>query len=203
MTAKLQEDAEARPERERARLRRWATRLAELGTSGYPPQTRRRLRNINVACYAIAVASALFALTFALEDVSRYRVAVAINVMMMVDALFVPAIHRLHEAAGALFMAFVLMGGLFVIVALLGRESGIEINLVAASVLAFLILELRRRAYIVAIIAAALVLHIVAWLWFDTGLLPGEPDHAFLTRLHVTTIVTISTIVAVAVYYAF
>ena len=38
--------------------------LVELGTAGYPPKTRRRLRNINVACYTIAVSCVLFALTF-------------------------------------------------------------------------------------------------------------------------------------------
>jgi hypothetical protein len=37
----------------------WARHLIELGTSGYPPKIRRRMRNINVGCYTIAVSCAL------------------------------------------------------------------------------------------------------------------------------------------------
>lgn len=184
-------------------LKRRAVALAELGTSRYPPKTRRRLRNINVACYTIAISCALFALTFALEDASTYRVAIVINLLMMVDALIVPAIHRIHEVAAALFMAAVLMGGLFVIIALVGRESGIQINFVAASFLAFLILELRRLSAIVLIIAAGIALHIASWILFPHGMAHGEINPAFLMRLYITTVVTISIIVAVAVYYAF
>jgi MASE7 len=87
-------------------------RLAELGTAGYPPKTRRRSRNINVACHTIAVSCLLFALTYYAEDPALYSTAVWVNLVMMVAALMVPVIHRIHEVAGAVFMAVVLMGGL-------------------------------------------------------------------------------------------
>ncbi len=191
---------------ETARWKAWAQRLvalAELGTAGYPPRTRRRLRNINVACYAISVSSLLFALTFWLEDAALYRGPVLANLAMMVSALAVPALHRLHEIAAALFMAFVLMSGLFAVVALVGRESGIQMNFIAAPALAFLILELRRLRYIIGIIVFGIALHIAAWLLFRQGMADGEIADAFLVRLYITTLVTISIIVAIAVYYAF
>ncbi len=75
--------------------------LAELGTAGYPPKTRRRLRNVNVACYTIAISCALFALTYAQEDPALFRNPIIINLDMMVAALMVPAVHRVHEVAGA------------------------------------------------------------------------------------------------------
>jgi len=178
-------------------------RLAELGTDGYSPKTRRRLRNINVACYTIAVSCLLFAFTYWAEDARLYNSAALINLAMMCAALLVPMVHRIHEVAGAVFMAFVLMGGLFLIVALLGRESGIQINFVAASALAFIILELRRLWLIALIVASGIALHIAAWLLFRHGMAPGVIQEGFLLRLYITTVVTISVIVAVAVYYAF
>jgi len=181
----------------------WASALAQLGTAGYPPKTRRRLRNINVACYAVAVSCAFFVLTFAQEDPTVYRGAIIINLAMMAAALAVPAGHRLHEIAGAISMAAVLMGGLFLIVAQVGRDSGVQINFVGASALAFVILELRRMAYIVLIVVAGIALHVAAWVLFPEGTAPGHIDQAFLLRLYITTAVTLGIIVAIAVYYAF
>jgi adenylate cyclase len=177
--------------------------LVELGTAGYAPKTRRRLRNINVGCYTIAVSCVLFALTFALQDATRFRGAIIINLVMMVAAFSVPAFHRLHELAGALFVSSVLMLSLLGIIALVGRESGIQINFIAASAMAFVVLELKRLRYIVLIIVVAIALHIVSWLLFRTGLVTSPADDAFLLRLYITTVVTISVIVAVLVYFAF
>ncbi len=203
METKAGSAAPLRPDQWALRLKRRAAWLAELGTSGYPARTRRRLRNINVACGTIALACLFFALTFALEDAMLYRGAIIINVVMTVAALMVPALHRVHEVAGPLFMAFVLMIGLFLIIALVGRESGIQVNYIAASALAFLILELRRLPYIALIIVFAIGFHVVSWVFFDVGIAPGEVSDVFLLRLYLTTVVSISIIVAIALYYAF
>jgi adenylate cyclase len=177
--------------------------LLERGTAGYPPKTRRRLRNTNIGCYVIAISCGLFALTFALQDVTRYRGAVLINLVMLVAALSTPALHRIHEVAGALFIAFVLLFSLFGVIALVGRESGIQINFIATSAMAFVIFELRRLRYTILLILTAIALHIGAWLLFREGLLPAPADVPFLNRLYVTTVVTISVIVAILVYFAF
>jgi adenylate cyclase len=177
--------------------------LVELGTAGYPPKTRRRLRNINVGCYTIAVSCALFALTFALQDATRFRGAIIINLVMMVASASVPTLHRIHEVAGALFIGFLLIFGLFGIISLVGRESGIQINFIAASAMAFVIFELKRLRYIVLTIIVAITLHIVSWLLFRQGIVTGPADDPFLLRLYVTTVVTISIIVAILVYFAF
>ena len=184
-------------------LRERATALVAVGTAGYPPATRRRLRNINVGCYTVALSCALFALTFALEGASLYRGPMAINLAMMVAAISVPAFHRIHELAGSIFIIFVMLSGLFAIVALVGRDSGIQVNFIAASALAFMVFELRRLRDIVILIVVAIALHIAAWAMFREGVALGIPNDEFLLRLYVTTVVTISIIVAVIVYYAF
>lgn len=183
--------------------KRWAAAAVEFGTAGYPPKTRRRLRSVNLGCYAVAVVGALFALTYALEDATLYRGAVIINLVMMAAALTVPPLHRFNEVVGALSLSFVLLTGLFLMVALVGREAGIQINFVAASALAFLVFELRRLHLIMLIIVAAIALHIASWLLFPHGMLPDVTDDAFLVRQYAIRVVTISVIIAVVVYYAF
>lgn len=177
--------------------------LADHGTAGYPPKTRRRLRNINVAAYTIAVSCLLFALTFALQDPTVYRGPVLVNIAMALAMLVLPTLHRIHETAGAVLMAFSLIVGLFVIVAMVGRDSGIQINLIAAPVLAFLFIELRRLRLIVAITIAGMILHVTAWIFFPQGMVADEAADAFLLQLYITTVVTITIIVGIGVYYAF
>jgi adenylate cyclase len=203
MIAATPDDAKQRKGGWKVAVWRRAVALVERGTERYPAKTRRRLRNLNVAAYTIAVSCLLFAFTYALEDAELYRSAVAVNLAMMAAMLVVPVMNRFHDVGGPMFMAFALLGGLFLIVAMVGRESGIQINFVAASVLAFLGLELRRLHYIAGIIAVGIALHIAAWLFFRQGVVDGEVSEAFLLRLYITTVVTISIIVAVVVYYAF
>ncbi|HEX9905764.1 MAG TPA: adenylate/guanylate cyclase domain-containing protein [Propylenella sp.] len=178
-------------------------RLIELGTSPYPPKTRRRLKSINVGSFTIAVSCALFALTYAMEDFALYRGAVAVNLAMMAAALSVPAFHRINDMAAGVFIAAALLLGLFVLVALMGRLSGIQINFIATSALAFLIFGLRRMLFIAVAIGVAITLHIAAWLLFPEGLIGEGVTAGFLTQIYVTIVVTISIIVAVVVYYAF
>lgn len=177
--------------------------LISLGTQSYPPKTRRRLKSVNVGAFTIAASCALFALTYALEDFSLYRGAVAVNLAMMAAGLSTPAFHRMNDIAGALFMAIVLLAGLFVLVSMVGRLSGIQVNFVATSAAVFLVFELKRLKLIVSLIVAAIALHIAAWILFPQGAVSGRADSAFMVQLYITIVVTISIIVAVLVYYAF
>ncbi len=177
-------------------------RLAELGTRQYPPKVQRRLKSVNVGAFTVAVSCFFFALTYAFQDVVLYRNAVILNVALMLMALSVPAFHRINDTAGSLFIALSLMVGLFLLVALMGRLSGIQINFVAASAALFLILELRRIRLIASLIGLAIALHIASWVLFPTGYI-GKADPHFQMRLYITVVVTISIIVAVLVYYAF
>jgi adenylate cyclase len=179
-----------------------ARSVAALGTAGYPPRTCRRLQNINVGSFTIALSCLLFALTYALEDFALYRGAAAINLAMGAAALAVPAFHRINDTAGAIFISAALLIGLFSLVALLGRQSGIQINFVAASAAAFLVFDLRRRVHIVALIVTALVLHILAWMLFPQGAIDAV-DESFMLQIYITIATTIAIIIAILVYYAF
>ncbi len=184
-------------------LRRQAANLVAIGTRAYPPKTQRRLKSVNVGAFTVAVSCLLFALTYAQEDAWLYRDAIALNLALMLISLSVPAFHRINDNAGSLFIAITLMTGIFLLVALMGRESGIQINLVAASAAVFLIFELRRIRLIALLVAIAIALHVASWVWFKQGLVDGTPAPRFLLQLYITVVVTISVIIAVLVYHAF
>jgi adenylate cyclase len=187
----------------RQRLLARAAGIISLGTSGYPPKTARRLKSVNVGAYTIATSCLLFAITYAVEDATLYRDAVILNLVLMAAALITPVFHRFNELAGPLFIAFMLMSGLFMLTAVVGRLSGIQVNFVAASAAVFLIFELRRLPLIAFLIGIAIVLHVAAWVMFPQGILGEAVQPGFLTRLYINVVVTISIIIAVLVFYAF
>src|SRR5215210_2662366 len=172
--------------------RRWpalVVRLIERGTQGYPPKVRRRLMILNAMAYLIAIFSALFALTYAFEDFVAYRWAVAINLGLVAAALCVPFAHRYGETAGAMLIMAAEYAGLFGIVALLGRASGIQLNLVVGAAIGFAVLGLERIRLIAAILLAGFALHVAAWFWFPTGL-AGAPAPGFLAQLYLSSALT-------------
>ncbi|MFL5171338.1 MAG: adenylate/guanylate cyclase domain-containing protein, partial [Microvirga sp.] len=185
--------------------RRWPAlvlRLIERGTQDYPPKVRRRLMILNAMAYLIAIFSALFALTYAFEDFAAYRWAVAINLGLVAAALCVPFAHRYGETTGAMLIMAAEYAGLFGLVALLGRASGIQLNLVVGAAIGFAVLGLERIRLIAAILLAGFALHVVAWFWFPTGL-AGAPAPSFLAQLYLSSALTAFGVTAAVAYYAF
>ena len=176
-------------------------RLVELGTAGYPLRTRRRLKILNAFAALIAVSSAGYALSYTLTDAQTYRWIIAINLTLVVMALCVPLLHRVNDILGGLVIAGTEGAALFALVALLGRNSGIQLNLIVGAVAAFFILGLDHLALGIAVIVLCLLLHIAAWFLFPIGLVPVEP--AFLAQLYVSSAVTAFGLSGATAYYAF
>ena len=188
------------------RRRRWPAlvlRAVEYGTTPYPPKVRRRLKILNVMALLIAVFSAIFALTYALEDFAAYRWAVAINLALVAAALAAPFLHRFNDVAGAMLIMAAEYAGLFALVALLGRPSGTHLNLIVAAAVAFAVLGLERIRLIVAIVAVGFALHVAAWFLFPQGAAMGATESAFLGRLYVNSALTAFAVTAAIAYYAF
>jgi adenylate cyclase len=178
-------------------------RAIDFGTAGYSPKVRRRLKILNAMAYLIAVFSTLYALTFALEDARAYRWAIAINLALVVAALAVPFAHRVHEIAGAMIIMAAEYAGLFGLVALLGRPSGIQLNLIVGAAVAFATLGLERIRLIAAVLAVGFGLHVAAWFLFPDGAAMGEAGHAFLAQLYVSSALTAFAVTGALAYYAF
>ena len=75
---------------------------AELGTEGYPRAVRRRLTIVNLMAFLIAFFSVVYAAVFTYYDAYAYRQLIAINLLLMVIALFVPLAHRVNDVAAAI-----------------------------------------------------------------------------------------------------
>jgi adenylate cyclase len=177
-------------------------RLIDYGTTPYPPKVRRRLKILNAMAYLIAVFSTLFAVTYALEDFSTYRWAVAINLALTAAALTVPFMHCFGDVAGAMLIMAAEYAGLFGLVALLGRPSGIHLNLVVGAAVAFAVLGRERIRLIAAILFVGFALHVAAWFLFPAGL-AGDANPRFLAQLYVTSALTAFGVTAALAWYAF
>src|SRR5262249_33789731 len=149
------------------RLPQLVERTLGLGTERYPPKVRRRLRILNAAAYLMAIFSAIFALSYALRDPGHYKLLIIINLSLVPFALAVPFLHPLHELAGGTFLGIGWFAALFVLVALLGRTAGIQLNFIIVAAAAFVVLGLERIWLVVGWVALAFVLHVTAWFLFE------------------------------------
>src|SRR5436305_12814939 len=176
-------------------------RLLELGTAGYPPRIRRRLKILNALAILIGISSGAYALSYAMTDAPTYRWIIAINLGLVAMALCVPLMHRISEILGGLVIAGAEGAALFGLVALLGRDSGIQLNLIVGAAAGFFILGLEHLTLSLCIVAACFALHIAAWFLFPVGMVPIE--RGFLAQLYVSSAMTTFGLSAAIAYYAF
>jgi adenylate cyclase len=186
--------------------RRWPASLAlplAFGTERYPPKVRRRLQTLNAMAYLIVIASTIYALIYALDDFKTYYWIVLVNLALAAVGLCVPFAHRLHELAGGLLILICEPVALFALAAVLGRDAGIQLNLIVGAAAPFVILGLERPALVAATIVLCFALHVAAWFLFP-------PEHAMITvehdlesQLYVSSAVTAFGVTAALFYYAF
>src|SRR5260221_753568 len=176
-------------------------RLVSLATTGYPLRTRRRLKILNAFAALIAVFSLGYALSYAISDAQTYRWIIAINLGLVLMALCVPLLHGVSDILGGLVIAGTECAALFGLVALLGRESGIQLNLIIGAPAAFFILGMEHLALGIGIVVVCFALQVAAWFLFPVGIVPI--DRAFLDQLYVSSAITVFGLSGAIAYYAF
>ena len=178
-------------------------RLAELGTSGYPPEVRLRLKILNFIAYLIAITTFIYAVQQSFLDFTTYRPVILINVALIPAALLVPFGHRFSEIAGGMLLLIAECIALIAFTAYLGTTSGLHLQYFAMAAAPFVVLGLERIRLIVACIIAALTLHLVAWFNFppDTAII--QADREVLDSLYTQAAITTMGILAATVWYAF
>lgn len=183
-----------------ARLIRGAT---EAGTAGYPPDTKRRLKILNMIAYLIAATTLIYALQHLSIDYARYEYVIAINLFLVVAALSVPFAHRISEIAGGMIIVVSEFVALLALTHFLGRASGVHLQYFIAAAATFLVFGLGRMKLIVAVIIAAIVLHLVAWFNYP-DIQAGIPiENEIIDPLYTQAAITTMVLIAAAVYYAF
>lgn len=186
-----------------SRLLAGARRALAYGVDRYPPKVGRRLRLLNGMAYLIILFSALYAITYAAADLYKYRWFVGLNLALVVMAASVPFLHRLHEIAGGVAIAVSELAALFAFTSMLGRESGIHLNLVVGAAAPFVIFGLARPALILLVVVASLLLHVAAWFLFPSEAASIAADPDLLNQLYVSSAVTTFAVIAALVWYAF
>ncbi len=176
-------------------------RLLNLGTAGYSETQRRRLNALNATAALIAVSSAAYALSYALTDGSAYRWVIAINLGLVAMAVTVPMAHRVNEVLGGLIILASEVPALFGLVALLGRDSGIQLNLVIGAAATFFILGSSRLWLAILAVTLCFAAHVAAWFLFPVGLVPARPG--FVAQLYVGSAVTTFGLIAALTYFSF
>jgi signal transduction histidine kinase/HPt (histidine-containing phosphotransfer) domain-containing protein/ActR/RegA family two-component response regulator len=180
----------------------WLRSLIDLGTAGYGETQRRRLNALNATAALIAVSSAAYALSYGLSDGWTYRWVIAINLALVAMAATVPMAHRINEVLGGLIILATEVPALFGLVALLGRDSGIQLNLVIGAAATFFILGSGGRL-LLGIVAVILCFaaHVAAWFLFPVGIVPVQPG--FLAQLYVSSAVNAFGLIAALTYFSF
>lgn len=181
----------------------WLSRLAEAGTHGYPPETKRRLMILNMIAYLIAVSTFVYFLQQALLDFERYWPIVYINLGIVIVMLTVPFMHRFGSVAAALLMLVTECAALLAFTAYLSSSSGVHLQYFVVAAAAFVVYGLHRMWLIIPSILAAVVLHLLGWFWFPPHAARIAAEQEVLDSMYIQATITTFGLIAASVYYAF
>lgn len=177
--------------------------IARLGTQGYPPDTQRRLKIINMICLIIIITTLIFAFQQTMADFERMQPVIYMNLVLAVIAALVPLAHRINDMAGGLIIAVAELLALLFFTAYFGRSAGTPLMYVAFSAAPFVVLGLERLRLVLALVVAALVLHLYAWFNYHRSDALLAMDDAFLDANYLQGAITTFGLIAASVYYAF
>ena len=186
------------PKQRRTHPLRW---LLDLGTAGYTPNQRRRLNIINATAALIVVSSASYAASYSMRDAYAFRWVIAINLGLIVMALLVPLAHRMNDLLGGMMIILTEIPALFGLVAMLGRDTGIQLNLIIGASAAFFVFGGTRPIVGILTVIACFAAHLAAWFWFPSGMVPV--DHTFLVQLYIGSAVNVFALTAALTFYSF
>ncbi len=177
--------------------------IAIAGTAGYPPDTVRRLKILNVIAALISLTTSIYAIQLALGDYETMKPVVWINVVLAAIAASVPLAHRINDTAGGMILVTAEFVALLGFTAFFGRSGGAPMQYLVAAAAPFVIFGLDRLKLVFAVVAGALVLHLVAWFSFPRSQALLSIDTNMLSSLYVQGAITTFGLIAASVYYAF
>lgn len=184
-------------------IRSFVRRIASLGIDSYPPDIQRRLKIVNVFSFLVVVTTFIYAMQLWASGNKEMMPVVYINLALAFIVSLVPFMHRINELAGGLLLVLAEFVALIGFTSFFGGLGGAPLQYVVAAAAPFVIFEARRFWLIVAIVFAALVLHLIAWFQFPMEAAQLKTDGKLLSSLYVQGAVTTFGLIAACVYYAF
>ncbi len=186
-----------------APLSRLLSRYAAAGTSGYPPDTQRRLKILNMISLLIVITTLVFAAQQAAADFEKMKPVIFINIILAAIAMMVPLAHRINDIAGGLLIAVAELAALLAFTAYFGRSAGTPVMYVAFSAAPFVVFGLKRIWLVLGTVLTALILHLYAYFTFHRSDAWLAMDDAFLDANYIQGAITAFGLIAASVYYAF
>ncbi len=177
--------------------------LVRLRTEGYPPDTQRRLKIVNVIAALIVATNCIYAYQLSASGDEAMTPVVYLNLILAVIVACVPFLHRFNDVAGCLLLVVAEFAALIGFAAYFGREGGNTLQYVVAAAAPFVIFERRRLWIVIAIVISALLLHLYTWFNFPRTVAVLHVDDAMIRSLYIQGAVTTFGLIAACVYYAF
>ena len=184
-------------------LTRTVTWLLQLGTSGYDPDTRRRLMIMNAIAYLIAFTNAGYAVQHSMLDYDRSTPLIWLNAALVSVAVVVPLSHRINEIAGGMLIVIIEWIALFVFSMYMGRPSGVHLQYFVGAAAPFVVFGLERIRLVLLTVVSGLVLHLYVWFNFSRRSAILDAGHDLLDSIYVQAAVTTVALIAASVWYAF
>ena len=173
------------------------------GTHMHSERIQSGLVVANLTGYLACLSSLNYALLYALYDFSALKLLVIGNVISAILTAMVPFMHRYGRTIGALMLSTVLMVSLYYFISILGRESGIQLNYIAAGAIVLGVLGHGHLVLGIIISIISTSLHILVWILFphpQDGLMLSS---SFLDTLYIFSAISIVFIIFMVIYYAF
>lgn len=178
-------------------------RIAEAGTASYPPDTRRRLKILNMVAYLIAATTLIYAIQQTLQDFRTYAPMIALNIAIVVSMLMVPFAHRINEIAGGLLIVGIEYAALLGFGDFFSRDGGSQLQFIIAAAAAFVIFGLKRIWLIIGVVGLGLILHLYIWFSFPAEGRVAPHEQPVADSLYVQGAITTFVLIAACVWYAF
>lgn len=168
------------------------------GTERYPEKVARRLRVANFGCWSVALVWLTFATVY-LADTKLWTVSVfQIPVAIIIATL--PLLHRIGPRAVPIAFVMVVYPATFIVCAMLGTDSGMQLNYIAFAACAVLVLGIDPIAPPVAfsILALAFIVALEIFAPRDGGLL----SEAAMLGSFIAGVIATGTIMFAIMFYA-
>ena len=186
-----------------AALKRAFTYMSELGTEGYPADTKRGLKILNLIAYLIAITTLIYAIQHTFLDYEKYKPVIWINIGLVFTAIAVPFSHRISEIAGGLIIVISEFIALYAFTYYLGRSAGVHLQYFVGAAAPFVVFGLTRLWLTIPVVLAAVVLHLYSWFQSpdDYARIHADPD--VINSIYVQATITTFALIAASVCYAF
>lgn len=179
------------------------TYLAEYGTEGYPTDTKRGLKILNLIAYLIAITTLIYAIQHTFLDYEKYKPVIWINIGLVFTAIAVPFSHRYSEIAGGLIIVVSEFIALYAFSYYLGRSAGVQLQYFIGAAAPFVVFGLKRKWLTIPVVLAAVIMHLYSWFHSSDEFARIHADPDVINSIYVQAAITTFALIAASVYYAF